>query len=164
MAGCGQRFPGSCFQFLLFQAALLQIGLMQVGGPLVAEEPASPAEQALQDLQGTWRIETLEIGGQIVAAEGGQERTLIIEGNKMRQGEVRLAFEIESTTSPPLIDVEVLNDDAGVRFEGIYQQEGEQLTICLNVTPDAKSRPAEFASPADSMLALVKLKRIAARP
>lgn len=124
--------------------------------------------QELRALEGDWRLASLEIDGAAVpGAMLGQSR-ILMDGDRFRtespEGTYEGTFTIDVEAAPPQIDIEfVEGPEAGSRCHGLYELDGDGLTLCLGL-PGA-SRPTAFATRPGSGHALERLRRVsAARP
>jgi uncharacterized protein (TIGR03067 family) len=99
-----------------------------------------PDRAAAAELRGTWRLVSLESGGQDVDMGLGQP-WVEIDGDAMRYGgQVIAKLTSDAATMPKLIDLQFARP-ARV-FEGIYTLEGDRLNVCLTVKLDGvKERP-----------------------
>lgn len=130
---------------------LLTTGLMAVAAFLLATATASarpddvPAK-APKELQGSWKLTSMEVDGMARDPIGGGEPRWLIKGDKILYGGVELAqFTADPSTSPKVIDLK-LKDPERV-YEGIYAVEKNLLKVCLNKRSDGpKNRPGKLAT------------------
>jgi uncharacterized protein (TIGR03067 family) len=115
-------------------------------------------------LQGTWDVVSLEVGGQKAPADGLERFRLTIKGDKMSHkaaddGQTEeTTFVLDPTKKPKTIDMTLKKGgDAGKIILGIYAIEGDTLKLCMN--QPSLERPKDFASKAETRVALVILKR-----
>jgi uncharacterized protein (TIGR03067 family) len=151
--------------FLLALAGLL---------PLVASGQG-PAERPAQDLQGTWRLLTLEHRGKKTSLENeeryeagmlrisGKTFTYWIGKEKVAEG----TFRSDARRAPRRVDASGKYFDGGVAFiqwAGIYKVEGDRLWLCGRLAagrdgpPAPEQRPTEFRT-ADGDLAVLGIFR-----
>ncbi len=98
------------------------------------------------------------------AAALGASR-LLIDGDRFRtespEANYDGVFTLDVSTTPPHIDIEfVEGPEAGNWSYGIYELQGDQLTLCLGLTGAA--RPVAFRTQAGTGHALERLRRTAA--
>ena len=68
-----------------------------------------------------------------------------------------LNFDLTETSNPKGLDLIIEQDGSKVAVPGIYQLEGNQLTVCYTVPGQA--RPTQFSTRAGDMRLLAVLKR-----
>jgi uncharacterized protein (TIGR03067 family) len=126
--------------FVLAVAASLV--LTTTPGSVRADDP--PAKEP-KELQGTWKLVSVEVEGKATDPVGGQPRW-IIKGEKVFYGGVELAgMKIDASASPRVIDLKFGNPERV--YEGIYAVENGTLKICLNrQTEGTKDRPGVFST------------------
>jgi uncharacterized protein (TIGR03067 family) len=121
----------------------------------------------LSSMQGTWTFLRLEIDGAAMPATA-LAAELLMDGNRFRMNSPEAAYDgvftIDATQRPHRIDIDfVEGPEAGNRAEGIFQLDGDDLTICVGVV--GATRPLRFVTTAGSGHALEILRRAsAARP
>lgn len=142
------------------QGALLAFALL-TGGTAAAQDDA--ARKDLERMQGTWRMEALEVNGKLVPPAKLESATLVIKGDryvvtvKGRPQETVIA--LDPGRKPKAIDMvfkEGTNKDKV--HKGIYALEGDTLKICRGLGPD-QERPTEFGTWPDTNYFLVTWKR-----
>ena len=122
----------------------------------------------LRALEGEWRIQQLEIEGSPMPKAMIAKSRILFDGDCFRTESPEATYEgvftIDADTAPPRIDIEfVEGPEAGNWSYGVYQLEGDDLTLCLGLT--GAPRPSAFATRAASGHALERLRRVsAARP
>lgn len=122
----------------------------------------------LRSMEGTWAFRSLEADGQSVAAAMLTSSFLLLDGDRFHMDSPEATYEgiftIDVEQHPNFIDIDfVEGPEAGNRCEGLFQLEGDQLTICLGLT--GSTRPQHFATTPGSGHALEVLVRAdGARP
>src|SRR5579872_3776408 len=116
-------------------------------------------EGELQKLQGIWNIVSLEVNGQKTNAAPGSR--VLIEGDRFSsQGmgaEYDGTIEVDPSVTPKALTFHFTGGpEKGNSSLGIYELNGDDLRICITTRGDV--RPAAFASPVNSGLALEVLK------
>jgi uncharacterized protein (TIGR03067 family) len=121
--------------------------LLILAAPLrAADRPAeTKADKALAELQGTWKLVSIEVNGEASDLSGGQPRW-VIKGDKVLYGGDELAvLTADASATPKLLDAQLLNPKRVL--EGIYAIEQDTLRICLNKqTEGVKERPHAFST------------------
>ncbi|MES2124905.1 MAG: TIGR03067 domain-containing protein [Gemmatimonadota bacterium] len=124
--------------------------------------------EILRGLEGEWRFESLQVDGQqLPAAMLGHSR-LLFDGDRFRmespEGHYDGHFAIDTARKPMRLDIAfVEGPEAGNSSYGIFQLNGDALTICLGLV--GSSRPTAFKTTAGSGHALEELRRTStARP
>lgn len=124
--------------------------------------------EQLRALEGTWTFEHLEIDGSVIPAAGLKASRILIDGDRFRtespEANYEGIFNINVEARPHEIDIEfVAGPEAGKWNYGIFQVDGDQLEICLDL--NGKPRPEKFDTFAGSGRAREILKRtLHARP
>jgi uncharacterized protein (TIGR03067 family) len=120
----------------------------------------------LRALQGEWRFVGLQVDGNDVPASMYGHSRILMDGDRFRMESPEANYDgvltIDASTEPMRIDIEfVEGPEAGNSSCGIYELDGDQLTICLGVA--GASRPKSFSTKQGSGHALEKLRRASAR-
>ncbi len=150
-----RRIPGAN---PLSAAACLALA---VGG--TPARPDDPPATAPAELQGCWKLVSVEIDGQTRDPVGGGQPWLVIKGDKVVYGGAEAArLTADPSTSPRVIDL-TFRDPERV-YEGIYAVEKDTLKVCLNGRADAKARPGEFATKDKADRRLLVFEREKAAP
>ena len=122
----------------------------------------------LRALEGEWHFVSLEVDGTAMPAAALSASRLLIDGDLFRTESPEAIYDgiftIDVEASPKRIDFEfVEGPEAGNWSYGLYELNGDQLTLCLGLT--GASRPAGFSTAPSSGHALERLRRAsAARP
>jgi uncharacterized protein (TIGR03067 family) len=108
----------------------------------------------------------LQVDGQDMPRGAIASSKLLIDGDRFRMESAEANYEgvltIDVNAEPRRIDIEfVEGPEAGNSSYGIYELNGDQLTICLGLV--GSSRPVAFTSKKGSGHALEKLRRASAR-
>lgn len=147
----------------MYRAAALMLCLFAVGRAAEPEKKPPTAPQEFQRLQGTWKIESWEEGGQAVAAADLKKRELFFGGNVFvfrREGKVHQAglAKLDPAAAPRTIDLNVREGEPkGESLPGIYSLDGDTLTLC--VQPKGEERPDGFKPEAKSGAILITAKK-----
>ena len=118
-------------------------------------------------LAGAWVYERQVVeGNEIPVAEMGKSN-IVISGNTLtrdvyrsdgqRITPMRSAIWIDPTASPKQMDDDMAMPFGQSRRTGIYQLDGDRLTLCYDNT--GGPRPTKFESPSGSALVLTVLRR-----
>jgi uncharacterized protein (TIGR03067 family) len=116
---------------------------------LLAALPLSVTADAPKDapaaLQGTWKLESVEIDGMAIDLLDFHPRW-IIKGNKILYAGSDLAtLTIDESTTPKCFDMAYVKQKKS--FEGIYSIDGDTLKVCVNKQSDGqKERPLDFST------------------
>lgn len=133
---------------------------------LSADAPKDDAKADLDKIQGTWKIDGGQYGGEDVNSDlvsklqfefkGDQ---LVLKGDEeVVKDYTKIALKLDPSVKPKAIDFTVgQGSEKGTVVEGIYEVKGDELKICATI--GAKQRPAEFKSPENSQVVLLTLKR-----
>lgn len=121
--------------------------------------------QELRALEGEWRFASLEIDGAAVPGEALAHSRLLMDGDRFRTESPEATYEgvftIDVEATPAEIDIEfVEGPEAGNRCYGLYELNGNHLTLCLGLA--GASRPNAFATRPGSGHALERLRRASA--
>jgi len=120
---------------------------------LVAADPPRDAKKELEQLQGEWTIVSLENRGQKVAEETVKDMKLTVKGEEWkvtRDGTTvaDVTFKLDPSKDPKAIDMTFKVNGEEAALKGIYKLDGDTLTLCRTMSPDA-GRPTEFKTSAD---------------
>jgi uncharacterized protein (TIGR03067 family) len=118
--------------------------------------------EQLRGLEGTWAFDQLEVDGKGMPAEMLKRSRLLIDGDRFRtespEGNYEGVFNVNVEAQPHEIDIEfVEGPEAGNWNYGIFQLDGDQLELCLDL--DGKPRPVTFKSTPGSGHAYEIVKR-----
>jgi uncharacterized protein (TIGR03067 family) len=122
----------------------------------------------LRSMEGTWAFRSLEVDGHAVPSSMVSSSHLLLDGDRFRMESPEATYEgiftIDVEKEPHRIDIDfVEGPEAGNRCEGLFQLDGDQLTICLGLA--GSSRPEKFATTPGTGHALEVLVRAdSARP
>ena len=131
---------------------------------LVAAEPARDAAAVdLKKLQGTWRMDELEINGQQVPEEKRKDTILVIKDDKyiikIKDKTYETTFKLDPSKDPKEIDMFFPDGPNAPKVsKGIYRLDGDTFRLCRAQAP-GHDRPRDFATTADSGLFVVVWKR-----
>jgi len=122
--------------------------------------------ELLRSLEGEWSFESLEVDGKKMPRATIERSKLLLDGDLFRmespEGTYDGTLVFDASTKPMQIDIEfVEGPDAGNSSHGIFEAEGDELTICLGLV--GSSRPTEFRTRPDSGHALERLRRTSAQ-
>lgn len=135
-----------------------------------------PVQKELAKLQGNWvytsimgdQFPDVEYDAEDEAEMGGEEQDvaeslpgtpLHFQGNQMYFGNASCTFTLEPTTSPKQIDFMIADDPEKRVWKGIYETDGNNLSICLGLSPEVP-RPTEFTGKVGSYCSLQTHARV----
>lgn len=136
-------------------------------------DQANKAEDDIKQMQGDWKIDSIEADGQNVTNDLVNDvlSEVLVRVDKDKISLVKAgAKEIVGTTmtlspeaTPKAADFKPNEDAFGVfngeSMWGIYELSKEQLKICVSTNTAMKQRPVEFKTQPGSSVYLVVLKR-----
>lgn len=119
----------------------------------------------LKQLQGTWRIATLEIEGQTMSAASLGGAQITVKGERFISTGMGAAYEgkieIDASSNPKALDLKFdTGPEKGNTNAGIYELNGDTWRLCLNTR--GKKRPEKFAAVPGTGIAVEVLQRGAA--
>jgi RNA polymerase sigma-70 factor (ECF subfamily) len=134
------------------------------GGRLRGFDPGKnqqdAASLAMKELEGTWRVVSVEIGNQPAPDEPGPNNLLIFERNrctvKVGKKEFAATFTIDPSKTPRWLDMK--DDKSGIVWPGIYELKGDTLRLFLG--SPGKAHPTKFSTRPDSTEVIHTCKRI----
>jgi uncharacterized protein (TIGR03067 family) len=102
-------------------------------------------KKAPADLQGTWKLVSIEANG-MTREFGDNTPRLVIKGDQVRYaGEPLATLKADPGTTPKCLDLNFLSPKNS--YEGIYAVDKDTLKVCLSLpTEGAKERPQEFVT------------------
>lgn len=141
---------------LLFAMSMNLVGADGPSEKEIAEELAL--------LQGTWKIESVEIDGRQLDIAAFKDIVRIVEGNDITwknkdQVIARTRITFDPTKQPKQMDSTFTEgDNVDKTMLGIYEINGDEFKICS--AQFDRVRPTEFASPPGSGVLIFKAKRV----
>jgi uncharacterized protein (TIGR03067 family) len=129
---------------------------------LAADDPKPGADR--EKIQGAWKVRTLvDNGKEQPRAEHEKLRihftarhVTFTLGDEKREG----TYKLDPSRKPPRIEIELTDGPSkGRKDSGVYQLEGDTLTLCLTLKP-GEEPPADFTSKAGSGRTLFTLERV----
>jgi uncharacterized protein (TIGR03067 family) len=124
-----------------------------------------PKDAAPAPVTGLWVVAKGVVGGTEVPLPGGAitfdfgtDGTLVVRADGADSPEGSGTYTLDPKKSPAEIDM-VPADPKLATAKGIYKVDGDALTLCFIKGAKDVLRPAKFASPAGSEVALFTLKR-----
>jgi uncharacterized protein (TIGR03067 family) len=124
---------------------------------------AAPADGDPSDkdrVQGAWRVVSATIAGKKASAEELKELQkdpMVFRGDKL-VGRYEATFKLDPDKKPREIDVTTGSGLQRMIFRGIYQMDGEELTLCLSSVADGE-RPASFVLKEGAKAGVIVLRR-----
>ena len=115
-------------------------------------------DKALKAMEGDWKVEKMTAGGQELPAEAVAKITFTIKDGEITPSDNpadKAKLKLDPSKKPAHLD---LTDKSNKTVPGIYEVSGETLKLCFADEP-AATRPTEFASPKDSKVVLMVLKK-----
>lgn len=148
------------------------LGQSQASGKKVVNPaiPAGQSEESDKDrLQGTWEIQSLDLGSKVVKRgdmrmewKEALEKPMFFQGDRHGQvGHSSSRFKLDETREPKQITV--YSDNGKQVFRGIYSLEGDILKLCMNGDGTSVCRPEEFVTKKGTPIVITTLKKVAAK-
>jgi len=111
------------------------------------------------NLEGTWKLASVEINGQPLSMEKLKDARLAVQGPtySLALGDVRLEMThvLVADKEPKQMDLTIAEGaEKGQVFRAIYKLDGDTFTVCRNIKAGTE-RPAKFATQPDTGLMLV---------
>lgn len=141
--------------------------LVTAGAALAAEEEDKQAliKRDRQQIEGTWQVVELVVGGN-PAAEADARKLTVINGNDgawtlLAEGKhvTRGTSTFDPTATPKTLDfTPTEGDQAGQQFYGIYELGQDTRRMCF--ANNGGARPSSFESPAGSGVICLKFERV----
>jgi uncharacterized protein (TIGR03067 family) len=104
-----------------------------------------PAAKGPTELQGCWKLVSVETDGKTSDPVGGGQPRWVVRGDTVYYGgEAIIRLTADASTTPRIIDLKFRDPDRV--YEGIYAVEKDTLKVCLNSRADAKDRPGDFST------------------
>jgi len=134
--------------------------LLLAAASLAADDP----RKDLQNMQGTWTIESIEKDGKAMDKGDLKNRRVIIQGNRytVKDGEQVLdagTYKLDTSKSPRWIDISPsFGPNAGKTLLGIYQLQGDERAICYG-NPGGE-RPKAFTTRPETGQVFIIYKRV----
>lgn len=124
--------------------------------PFLTAFSATPVIEDKSTIEGTWVIVEAELGGQKLEAIKGTKLVLTAGRYQYQtdKGEYKL-YPAEAIKAMDIVGIEGPNQ--GKTLLAIYELNGDQLTICYDLT--GKARPKEFKAEAGRRQFLVTYRR-----
>jgi uncharacterized protein (TIGR03067 family) len=138
--------------FVLAAAAIL----------MIAAEDKDETKKELERFKGTWKYESVEIGGEKQDIALFKDASLELDGNKFtyNQGKEKFhgTFKVDVSKKPKTLDVSFEDGpEKGKGLVGIYELDGDTWKACFDL--NGKERPTKFESKKGTMIVLEVLKR-----
>jgi uncharacterized protein (TIGR03067 family) len=118
------------------------------------------------DLQGSWKLKSIEAGGESREPLGGGEPRWVVKGDAILYGGAEIArLKTDPSTSPKVFDLTIKEPER--KYEGVYSVEKDTLSICLNRRDGATDRPGKLSTqdqPDWLLLVFEKEKAAPAKP
>jgi len=116
-------------------------------------------DKLLKELEGTYKVTTLEKGGKAAPKEISESVAITIKGEdfiiKIADDEKKAKIKVDGSKTPGTIDISPSDGpEKGKTFLGIVKADKGEVTIAFSEKGD---RPKEFKSEGDVML--IKLKK-----
>jgi uncharacterized protein (TIGR03067 family) len=146
------------------------IGILFVGallamiGTAVADDALEEAiKKDRQQIEGTWRIVSLEVNGNKAPDEEARKLTVVngADGTwRLRKEDQEIGkgtSTFDPTKKPKTIDL-FSDDDGNAKYLGIYELGEKTRKLCF--APAGKERPTEFSSTSGNEHILVMFERV----
>jgi uncharacterized protein (TIGR03067 family) len=147
----------------LFLATAALIGMS--GVLLAADDKPDAGKKVTDQLQGTWKFQSMEKDGKALQKEDVEKKTITFTGDKwvVKEGDKTVqagTHTFDPSKKPATVDAPVTEgENKGNTMLGIYELTDDTLKVCFDTK--GKSRPTEFKTAADSgcFMAVVKKEK-----
>ncbi len=123
---------------------------------------ADPAKDDLEKFQGAWKVVSLEKDGKKLPEDTVKTLRVSVKDDKfvLKEGdkEAEATIKLDPEMKPKTIDLAVKEGETVKTIKGIYQLDGDDLTICA-AGDDKAARPTQFATKPKTHVGLLVLKR-----
>jgi uncharacterized protein (TIGR03067 family) len=142
-----------------------RFGVFLILGFLLGADDAKPTDQSKKDfeqMQGNWLATAMTVKGKSHGAEQIKKFKLIVKKDDYcvqvdGKDHVSAKLVLRADKKPKEMDLVL---ETGPVYKGIYEIDGDTIKMCVTLSSDADSeRPKEFASEADSPMALFTWQR-----
>ena len=143
---------------LLLVGSLFTVVLAAAVRPVLADDA--------KDLQGTWKVVSLEANGENKPADEIMGWKFVFEGDqgwliKPEETGQKFKFKLDAAKAPKTIDLIVQEgNDKGKVAMGIYGFDKGQLRLCINIFGDPSYRPMEFKTQDKDGAGFATLERV----
>jgi uncharacterized protein (TIGR03067 family) len=118
----------------------------------------APADD-IAKFEGSWRIESMEMGGKAMDVGPLKETRLVLKGHTWAQGEAKGTFTIDAAKTPKTIDLKFTEGPPkGTVLKGIYELDDSTYKLCVG--PPNGDRPRVFDSKGKDGGTLQVLKKV----
>jgi uncharacterized protein (TIGR03067 family) len=126
--------------------------------PMFAAEPQDDKAKIPAELQGAWKLESVQGDGTAGVSES--RPVLVIKGNQLLYGGKAVArITADAATKPKVLDLHLAKPER--LYEAVYSVDKDTLKICLNGQSDGvKERPQSFSVEGQPALRLLVLERV----
>lgn len=146
--------------FLILFAAFIPASLAAAPAAL---RPDEPPPKGVAELQGTWKLASIEAEGKSQDPIGGGVPRWVIKGEKVFYGgDEIIRLTADPATTPRVIDLKFKEPERA--YEGIYSVEKSTLKVCLNTRDGAKDRPGKLETKEQDGFRLLVFEREKAAP
>jgi uncharacterized protein (TIGR03067 family) len=125
---------------------------------LAAPAPADDGKKDAENIQGTWKVVSMEHAGEKAPEDKIKDVKFVIgDGTiaiKDPRREEKAKFKLDPTKTPKTIDLTAERNEA---VQGIYELKGDSLKLCF--IKGGGERPSQFATKAGTEQALIVLER-----
>lgn len=113
----------------------------------------------LDQLQGSWTVVSLELGGMSLPAGAFSNARVVVDGDRFESQAMGAVYagtvKLDAATAPKHFDLKfTAGPESGNTNLGIYKLDGDTWTLCLNMK--GETRPAEFVSGRQQALQVLK--------
>jgi uncharacterized protein (TIGR03067 family) len=141
--------------------ALLAVATLALAADGPRDEGKKPGP-----LEGTWKATSIEYNGEEVLGDSVKDLKVTLTAERFSvSGDApeierfaRFSYKIDPKANPATLDLTFAGgEDKGVALNGIFQLKGDELELCLSLTP--KERPKEFKSEAGTNVVRARFRR-----
>lgn len=142
------------------------LALVVLAGLAPGANADDPPAKGPAELQGCWKLKSVEVGGESREPLGGGEPRWVVKGDAIHYGGTEIArLTTDPATTPKVIDLAFKGPER--KYEGVYAIEKDVLSICLNRKDGSTDRPGKLSTkdqPDWLLLVFEKEKAAPAKP